>query len=191
MQTTQPLRRLIAVGYPCAVNYGVTTVQKGYWVAGVRLLGVTLVLSLGCQGEKRPEGMPELHPVTITLTQAGTPLADATVRLVPQDANNTWYSGGHTDEQGVAVIQTDRKYAGVPAGSYKVTVSKIEMPAPAAADLSPLDAPPGGATYDLVPSEYSHPDKTPLQLTVSAGENQQEFDLGAAVRIEKQGPPAP
>lgn len=155
------------------------------------MASATLGLILGCQGETRPAGMPELHPVTLTLTQAGTPLADATVRLVPQDASNTWYSGGHTDERGVAVIQTDRKYAGVPAGSYKVTVSKLEMPAPAAADLSPLDAPPGGSTYDLVPSEYGHPDKTPLQITVATGSNQQEFDLGPAVRIEKKGPPAP
>ena len=164
--------------------------RENWWKWGVTLLSATLVLSLGCQRETRPAGMPELHPVALTFTQDGTPLAGATVRLVPQDTSNTWYSGGHTDERGIAVIQTDRKYPGVPAGTYKVTVSKLEMPAPASADLSPLDAPPGGSTYDLVPSEYAHPDKTPLQLTVTAGENQQEFDLGAAVRIERKGPPA-
>ena len=168
-----------------------TAVPKSFPAIGIALLGATLILSLGCQGETRPAGMPELHPVTLTLTQAGAPLAGATVRLVPQDASNTWYSGGHSDERGVAVIQTDRKYAGVPAGTYQVTVSKLEMPAPASADLSPLDAPPAGSTYDLVPSEYGHPDKTPLQITVAAGENQQAFDLGAAVRIEKKGPPTP
>ena len=152
---------------------------------------MTSLLGLGCQGESRPEGMPELHPVSLTFTQAGVPLAGATVRLIPQDQNHPWYSGGHTDEDGVAVIQTDRKYPGAPAGAYKVTVSKIEMPAPASADLSPLDAPAGGSTYDLVPSEYSHPNQTPLQLNINAGENQQVFDLGAAVRMEKKGPPAP
>lgn len=156
-------------------------------------MSAIVLLLGGCQQDTRSEGMPELHPVTLAILQADKPLAEASVRLIPEDSASPWYSGGTTDNRGIAIVQTGRKYQGVPAGSYKVTVSKIEMPTPASSEMSPLDGPRGSEqpAYDLVAAEYTNPNQTPLQITVAAGDNTHEFDLGAAVRIERKGPPSP
>lgn len=156
------------------------------------LLGA-LGLAAGCQkGEPTPEGMPELYPASVTILQEGVPLANASIRILPENGTSRWSSGGSTDASGVAVLRTHGKFEGVPAGSYKMTVSKIEMPDLPKVELSQLDAPPAtdGATYDLVAPEYSYPNQTPLRLEVAAGPNTYEpFDLGPAVRVERQGPP--
>lgn len=136
--------------------------------------------------------MPELVPVRITLLQGGRPLAGASVRLIPDDANSPWSSGGSTDNSGVATVLTHGEYAGAPAGAYKVTVSKVEMPPPqSGSSLENLDRPAAAAdnaTYDLVAVEYSSPEKTPLKLEAKAGAGDHKFDLGPAVRIKKAAP---
>lgn len=158
------------------------------------LLGLAC-LFLGCQKlERPPENMPELHPVTVTILQGGMPLENAVVRLIPEERTSRWSSGGITDKNGVAVVCTQGKYEGVAVGTYKMTVSKIEMPQPPSAELAPLDVSPntGEPAYDLISPEYSYPSKTPLRLTVAVGRNTYEpFDLGSAVRIERKGPPSP
>lgn len=158
----------------------------------VARLGIVFVLLLGCRaGEPTPDGMPELFRVRLSILQEGQPLADASVRLIPEDATSPWSSGGSTDSRGVAVIRTHGKYAGVPAGSYSITVSKVEMPAARSVDQDPLEVPPNqnDSSYDLVPPEFSDPAQTPLRLEVSAGKDTYEsFDLGPAVRIERKAP---
>lgn len=54
-------------------------------------LVMILVLLLGCRGdEPTPEGMPELFPVSLIIFQDGQPLADASIRLIPEDATSPW-----------------------------------------------------------------------------------------------------
>ena len=163
-------------------------------VSSAMLLGMFFVIP-GCQrGEPRPEGMPELFPVSVTIVQDGTPLADASVRLIPDEGTSPWSSGGSTGANGVAVLRTHGRYQGVPAGSYRMTVSKIEMPTPPSAELTPLDASPTSnePTYNLVAPEYGYPNQTPLRLEVTAERNTYDpFDVGPAVRIERKGPPTP
>ncbi|MEN6495730.1 MAG: carboxypeptidase-like regulatory domain-containing protein [Thermoguttaceae bacterium] len=92
--------------------------------AGFLVLTLSLLVSpLGChRGPTRPEDLPELTPCTLTIMYKGSPLSDATVTLVPKSGN--WVGVGQTDSGGQAVIQTNGRYAGVPAGSYAVTVTK-------------------------------------------------------------------
>ena len=42
---------------------------------------LTLLCFAGCTSQKLPDGMPKLYPVTMTVTQEGKPLADASVML--------------------------------------------------------------------------------------------------------------
>jgi hypothetical protein len=163
-----------------------------YGILGLACAGLALLV-LGCQGEPLPDGMPKLCPVSVTIVQEGKPLANASIRLIPDDSTNKWSSGGSTNESGVAKLFTHGKFAGVPAGSYKVTVTKIEMPAPVSADQQKLlekSASADEPTYDLVPAQYSLPNQTPLRLTVkSEGNTYEPFDLGPAVREVRKGPP--
>ena len=158
------------------------------------LLGVVFLVP-GCQGrDAPPEGMPDLYPTSVTILQEGVPLAEASICLIPDEGTSPWSSGGSTDPNGVAVLRTHGKFPGVPAGSYRMTVSKIKMPPPVSADLSALDAPPRAEepTYDLVAPEYAYPNQTSLRLEVRSGANRYEpFDLGPAVSIERTGPPSP
>lgn len=158
----------------------------------ISLLAVVF-LTTGCQKEdSRPDGMPELHRVSVTILQNGEPLANASIRLIPKEGTSPWSSGGSTDERGVAVLRTHGKFEGVPAGSYKMTVTKIEMPEPQSTEVSPLDTPNADeSSFDLVAPEYTYPNQTPLELEVTPGVNEYEpFDLGPAVRIERQAPPS-
>ncbi|MFG0261658.1 MAG: carboxypeptidase regulatory-like domain-containing protein [Novipirellula sp. JB048] len=147
------------------------------------LLTVSLTL-LGCSAEQLPDGMPELQPLTIEIVQGGTPLEGASVQLIPQDAANTWASGGSTDPRGQAEIMTMGKYRGAPVGTYKVTIDKFLNDGPAAA----MDDPSGGTaptSYRLVDPQFSRADTTTAEITVAKGEtNQATIDIGDAVKIK-------
>lgn len=151
-----------------------------------------LILGIGCSSEPdRPANMPELHPVTLTVVQGGTPVDLASIRLIPDLHSSPWYSGGSTDESGVVEVRTHGKYLGVPEGTYRVTVTKIEMPETQTGSLSDINqSPKQDSTYDLVDPQFTNPTKTPLRLEVAPGTNAKEFDLGAPVRIKRKGPPS-
>lgn len=148
---------------------------------------VLCLLAMGCSSEKRPTGMPELIPTVIKLTQGGAPLEGASIALIPQAAENSrWASGGSTDSNGEVAIQTLGRYAGAPAGKYKITVYKSLIE-----DLSPgvEDSPSvikKYKTYSLVDIKLRTPDTTSLELDVAGPETAQTFDVGAAVRLEEK-----
>ena len=145
-----------------------------------------ILLAVGC-GEKRPDGLPPLHPTALTFTQGGVPLAGASVTLTPMDATNSqWALGGATDSKGVLNVQT-QGFKGAPAGNYKVSVLKTETEGtPAAASIDPdAPAPPDTSKqFHLVDAKYRSLGTTDLTLEVKAGKNAQTFELGAAVREE-------
>ncbi|MCL2348997.1 MAG: hypothetical protein FWC50_12160 [Planctomycetaceae bacterium] len=142
----------------------------------------------GCGGEKKPDGMPTLHKATLTFTQGGTPLADATITLTPQDAANVrWPAGGTTDSQGVLHVKTMAQYDGAPAGKYKIIVSKTETEGAAAPTESSdaAGARPAVSTqkmYNLIEKDYRFADTTPLTVEIKAGKNEETLEAGKAVR---------
>ena len=151
------------------------------------LCGLILFIA-GCGGETKPPGMPALHKTTLTFTQEGTPLADAVVTLVPQDAaNSQWPSGGTTNDKGVLQVRTMAKFNGAPAGTFKITVSKTESEGTATSTSSdegggrPVAA--GGLKmYHLVDKKYQLATSSDLTLEVKSGTNTETFDLGPAIR---------
>jgi len=158
---------------------------------------LSLGILTGC-GPKLPDGMPKLHPVTITVTQDGTPLADANIVL---SGVGDWVSTGSTDAQGVAQLFTQGRYPGVPAGTLKVTVTKVgtegEPPPP-----NPFDAEServyqeyqrAGKSYrqfHVVPPDYRQESTTPLTVEVAPGIKNVSVNVEGTVNedIRRSGP---
>jgi len=162
----------------------------------VVLLAYACVISGGCGGEKLPPGMPKPYPVTITITQEGTPLEGASISLTPADSANTWSAVGATDESGKAVIQTSGKYKGVVPGKYYVIVSKFEaLENVVSLEGKEIDVKTekgenkmktkvlGG--YDLIDLKFSKFSPNAETIEVQAGKNEKTIDVGPAVRIER------
>ncbi|TWT73042.1 carboxypeptidase-like regulatory domain-containing protein [Allorhodopirellula solitaria] len=145
-------------------------------------LAILPCIALGCAKEDRPEGLPELQPTVVKLVQGDAPLANASIRLIPQDSSNRWSTGGTTDENGEATLRTHGKYEGAPLGEYKVTVSKIESDA----SNGDVDDPSGAVdnkTYQLVDLAYQSEQKTPAKVSVSADQDPvTTIDVGAPIK---------
>jgi len=100
--------------------------------------------------------------------------------------------GALTDSSGKYVIATDGKDPGIPAGLYKVTVTKYEGKGASAkqegidqgqldAQASAVGAAGKGGPTNLLPSMYASPDTSKLSTTLDVGKNDNvNFDLKAA-----------
>lgn len=160
-------------------------------------LAASLLLAVGCGGQKTPPDMPKLQPTTIVITQEGAPVEGASVQLVkPDDLNYKWLAGGLTDAQGRCEIQTHGKYKGAPEGEfavivYKTTTSESEtrknVPTPSdpdeAAEWSRKVAEEERTVEEIDP-KYKKADTTDLRITVKSGKNEETFDVGAKVEVE-------
>jgi hypothetical protein len=134
-----------------------------------------LVTSAGCFGSlTKPAELPQLHPLTLTITQDGQPLAEAIVSLKPQDDANKWATGGVSDAQGIVKVKTAGNFPGAPEGKYKVTVIKTEM------ELQ------GSAMVDIsvVDKKLINPTTTTLEVEVTSGKNEVTLDVGKPVRVK-------
>ena len=132
--------------------------------------------------------MPALHPTALTFTQGGTPLADASVTLSPNDASlSQWAIGGVTNNNGVVNIQTNG-FNGAPAGTFRITVNKTETEGAAAPTTEPVDHdapvvdPTNVRSFHVVAVEHRSLATTQLTVEVTSGRNAETFDLGPAVR---------
>lgn len=141
------------------------------------LVGCLWLASAGCdQGPEKPADLPELVPVTITVTYNGEPVEGANVLLAP--TSGKFSAAGITDAGGKAVMKTDAKYEGVPAGEYQATVAKREK-----LDWEPPPQPKDPSKYmeweaelknqpmpeHLLPEKYSKFTTSDLTVTVSEG----------------------
>jgi len=155
---------------------------------------LALVAAVGC-GPKTPAGFPPLQATTLTVTQDGAPLADASITLKSLDSSNTWTSGGTTDAKGVASLRTHGQYSGVPVGKYKVaitkTVSEGELPPPPPFDEAServyneyLASDKVYKEFSVVDMQYRLIESTPLEIEVVKGKNALTADVGAAVHEE-------
>jgi len=97
-----------------------------YWK--IMILGVCLLFFAGC-GTNKPDGIPAIHPVSITITKGTTPVGDAQVLLTATTAaSGSWSVSGTTNSSGVATITTSQgewKEKGAPEGEYKVYITKL------------------------------------------------------------------
>lgn len=164
-------------------------------IASVFALSTAAFFAVGCAEPPKPNGMPELYPCVVKLTQEGEPLADASILCLSDDPKLIrWAVTGRADANGVAKIFTMGKFEGAPVGEFAVVVSKN---ADATADADGSDGSSGsddlgasGTTasepvVSLVSLELTEKATTPLRMTVEAKSNEFEFDCGAKVEIER------
>ena len=159
------------------------------------LFATFLLASPGCKrGRAKPEGMPDLYPCSVTLTQEGKPLEGANVILYSTSPNFKWAVGGISDSTGLVVLRTNGFYDGVPEGAYKVTLTKIlsEGPPPPSVESLPEDEMERSkilrehakkvTNYSVIPDEYQSQNTTSLEFEVTKGNNEKTFDLGKEVK---------
>jgi hypothetical protein len=154
------------------------------------LILLSLVILFGCAKQSIPDNLPKLVPVTLTITQEGTPFTDAIVSLVDPSGGVPFTVGGMTDTNGNVVLHTHGLYKGAPLGKFKVRIIKTESdPTP---PLPKLGTPEFDAyqkemqknppkTYTLVEKRYTNVDTTPLELDIT-GPLTTTLDAGKAVR---------
>jgi hypothetical protein len=133
----------------------------------------------GCGGVKMPDGMPELFPCEIVATQERQPLADATITV--QSIDSSWNATGGTDSNGKAVLFTQGKYPGVPAGKSKVIINKtVTEKEPSTFEGKPATK---EVVYYLVEEKYQELQTSPLEIEItSGGERSFQLDAGKAVK---------
>ena len=143
---------------------------------------ISMLLFAGCGGELKPDGLPKLYPLTLTLTQDGTPLAGASVALFADDGEAKWTIGGTTDASGKMSPMTHGKFPGIPDGTYKVCVRKIEAVAPAERSGDSESQPVNSVEYDLVDIRLQSPVTTTLTLEAGPGKKSATLDVGKPIR---------
>lgn len=147
------------------------------------------VVALGCVKSNKPSDMGDLGGCLVKVTQDGAPLEGADVIFHAQDeANKKYTPSGRTNEKGEAKIKT-YGFEGVPAGEYKVTVTKLyieEGNVVVAEDGS--ETVEGGSEYQVVDAEFRDVNTTPLSVTITDPMTEVPvFDVGAAVEDETRG----
>lgn len=145
------------------------------------VLALTVALT-GCGGSEPPEFAARLVPVTGTVTLDGEPLADAVIHFDPQQGDGE-SAVGKTDANGKYELKTllggQEPELGAVPGSYRVVISRIEMPDGSAIppDMSDADAEAEGAK-EVIPATYSDWGETTLRAEVpDGGNNALDFKL--------------
>jgi len=164
------------------------------------LLILVFPIAVGCSEQTLP-GMPKLYKTQVTITQDGQPLAGANVIAINEDfASSPWSSGGTTDSAGVVHLRTEGKFTGVPIGTYKIAVTKLEdqsgivLPEKIATDAEiaeyeRLQRQAEAATFQVIDDKFGNLETTPLRLEVK-GVTSQTFDVSPKVKIKPKKVPA-
>lgn len=145
------------------------------------IIGLSVVLLAvvicGC-GKKNPN-LPDLIPVSGTVTLDGKPLAGATVYFTPVGETRGVDAFGKTDSDGRYTLGSRKMGTGTPVGQYKVTIGKTVNPDGSAAGGKAVDPDraPRQARKEILPSKYSHPMSTILTATVEEGGGEIDFPL--------------
>jgi len=146
-------------------------------------------LFTGC-GETTPKDLPKLFPVKLTFTQDGKPLTGAMVSLQSKDESVQYGSGGLTDAGGTVILQTHGKYAGVPKGTYTISLSKTESVRTGPWDQIPKEEAAGltfieqnrsklkQEEFHVIPPKYRTADTSDFTLSVE-GKTDKTFDVPA------------
>lgn len=149
---------------------------------------VIALTGLACS-EKRPDGMPELHPTVLTFTQQGTPLPGAAVMLHSEsESTRRWGCGGTTGPDGKIRLRTYGKHDGVAAGKFKITVSLVYSDAEDELKKHTSDSPEYKEImtkfppHEYIPRKYVKKDTTPLEIEIVPGKNTKTFDIPEKVR---------
>ncbi|MDR1960085.1 MAG: hypothetical protein LBQ54_13750 [Planctomycetaceae bacterium] len=134
-----------------------------------------------------PEDFPEIYPCEITVIQDKKPLSGALVSLIPQGVASPYAKGctGKTDESGKASLQTYGQ-KGVPAGKYKVVISKTrDEGGTETTDSFGTTTQTGQKVYSYVEKKYTQEHTSPYEIDVvevkMGNVNSISCDVGATI----------
>ena len=154
------------------------------------IVSAVTLLALGCNGLKLPQGMPELVPCKVAVTQEGKPLEGARVQLVTEA--HGYVIDGLTGADGVAVMKTSGSYTGAPAGTYKALVTKsVPTPSKFGEDVPSKDderatweknrANEYRPTHSYVDKKYAKAKTSDLSASVDKANAEVKLEVGKAV----------
>ncbi|MCO8121346.1 carboxypeptidase regulatory-like domain-containing protein [Stieleria sp. TO1_6] len=151
-------------------------------------LGILGAALAGCGSGGTPDGLPELHPLTLSVNQGGAPIEGVSVQMIPENPSNSrWACGGATDATGKVIVKTLGRFEGAPAGNYKVTFFKTFVE-----DMNPgvaADDPSSSKVYNsylLIDPKFGSTETTPIEVNVAGGETTvPPIELGPAVKIKQ------
>ena len=149
------------------------------------MASAVLLLLVGCKAEPLPPWLPELHPVRVEVLQDAAPLPAAVVTFFPSDGARNSVDlavGGATGNDGIATITTQGKYLGVPAGRYKICISRQVVDETSAASTDPGSDVPDSAPVEVVQREFRVAKTTPFEIVVPVESDEcYSCDVGTAV----------
>lgn len=134
---------------------------------------------VGC-GKAADPNKPKLVPASGIVTYKGAPIEGATVLFSPMVQTGGLAASAMTKADGGFVMSNAYPGEnGVPAGAYKIMVSKTAFaeapPAPARHDAPPVIVPP---PKPLLPPKYGQSRTTPLKVEIPAtGKTDIKLDL--------------
>jgi hypothetical protein len=138
------------------------------------LLSCGLLMVAGCPGTGGD--LPDVVPVSGTVTLDGEPVSGVMVTFSPGDTTRGGICTGITDESGRYELKDGQQHVGAPPGQYAVTCSKFVMPDGSLftsdGSISPMEA----GAKELFP-QYSQEGGSELTATVPAGGGTIDFDL--------------
>ncbi|MCL2118129.1 MAG: carboxypeptidase-like regulatory domain-containing protein [Planctomycetaceae bacterium] len=147
-----------------------------YRLIPVSVFCICLALCSGC-GPKQTK----TYYVEGTITIDGQPAEKVLVTFVPKTEGNGVQASGVTDAQGIYKLTSLRgkQDKGAAAGDYAVTVSKREWKPAAVPFVDPVTKQEfKEESFEIIPVQYRNPFRSPLNATVSAGENKGlDFDI--------------
>ncbi len=161
-------------------------------ICKIFLLLTAVTAAVGCGGEKKPNGLPNLFPCTLTITQENSPLENATVLAIPDDSSlDKWPISGTTDAAGIVSLITYGKFNGIPEGSYTILITKeeivekkIDRPDDSEHHQGPVKF------YSLVDPKMGEKETSPFKITIEKKKNHFDLDAGKKIRLEKKMGPA-
>ena len=143
-------------------------------------IGLGILMGSGCG--PRP---PALEPTTGMVTLDGQPIDEATVTLAPTSGPSATASG-ITDSTGTFTLTTVvpgmGALAGIGAGEYWVTITKVKSASTAQVSDDPglvaavSENEPPKVTY-AVPKGYGDANTSGLKATIAKGKNELKFEL--------------
>ncbi|MGI8978623.1 MAG: hypothetical protein ACR2FY_05325 [Pirellulaceae bacterium] len=151
---------------------------------GLRAFGMLMAVALwlgatGC-GSSNPGPTLKVTPVKGKVTMGGEPLADVAVTLTiqGQPPKDFLGAGATTDAQGNFEISTGYQ-KGAPAGTYKVTVSKVVGPdgKPIVNDAATGQMADPNSIIELIPPAFNDPEQSTIELTITEGTAVPDLDI--------------
>ena len=137
---------------------------------------------IGC-AKKMPPGLPPLVPCKVKVHDNGRPLAMIGISF-ERTEGQSWGLNGVTDSNGVAVAKTiigSFHASGIPAGSYRMTLSeRIELPPELIDDNDPKMPARQQKYFDehrTLPAILCNSFRTPLELVVTESSGEMVVDI--------------